>query len=185
MKKLGRAIILALYYGFLRGLPSTSMPGGGAANRVRTWAARRLFEECGPSVVVKKGAYFGNGSSVRIGEGSQIGEDARIANDTVIGRNVMMGIGVLILSVRHRHDRTDIPIIEQGYDEAAPVTVGDDVWIGARAILLPGVTVGSHSIVGAGAVVVRDVPEGVVVAGVPARVVKTRDAEPGSERPCA
>jgi maltose O-acetyltransferase len=65
---------------------------------------------------------------------------------------------------------------EQGMTEDMPVTIGDDVWIGARAILLPGITINSGSIVGAGAVVTKDVPPGSIVAGNPARVVRYRIA---------
>jgi acetyltransferase-like isoleucine patch superfamily enzyme len=56
----------------------------------------------------------------------------------------------------------------------APVKIGDDVWIGARAVILPGVTIGSRCVVAAGAVVKSDVPDGTIVAGVPARPVGTR-----------
>ena len=55
--------------------------------------------------------------------------------------------------------------------KAAPVTIGRNVWIGTRAIILPGVTIGDHSVIGAGAVVSRDVPDRAVVVGSPARIV--------------
>ena len=55
-----------------------------------------------------------------------------------------------------------------------PVIIGDDVWIGGRVIILPGVTIGNGAIVGAGAVVTRDVPEYAIVGGVPAKVIKMR-----------
>jgi acetyltransferase-like isoleucine patch superfamily enzyme len=56
----------------------------------------------------------------------------------------------------------------------APVRIGDDVWIGARAVILPGVTVGDHAVIGAGAVVREDVPAWAIVAGVPAKVIRDR-----------
>ena len=59
-----------------------------------------------------------------------------------------------------------------GWERALPITVGDNVWIGAKACLLPGVTVGEGAVVGAGSVVVRDVPPGVVAAGNPCRVLR-------------
>jgi maltose O-acetyltransferase len=153
MKKLTKALFLILYYGMARHLPSTSMPGGALGNSVRTALAKRLFLQCGKHVVVKQGAYFGTGSSVCIGEHSQIGERARIEHDTVIGAYVMMGLEVLILATRHAHLRLDVPLIHQGYLPRKPVTIGDDVWIGGRAIILPGVHIGDHAIVAAGAVV--------------------------------
>jgi len=65
----------------------------------------------------------------------------------------------------HAFDRTDIPINQQGATEIQPVTIGDDVWIGQRAIIKPGVTVGNHAIIGAGSIVTKDVPEWAIVAG--------------------
>ncbi len=62
----------------------------------------------------------------------------------------------------------------QGFSEEKAVVIGDDVWIGGRVIILPGVHVGSHSIIGAGAVVTKDVPEWAIVAGNPAIVKKYR-----------
>lgn len=141
---------------------------------MRSLAAKHVFASCGRHVVVKRNAYFGTGERIVIGDRSQIGEGARVANDTSIGADVMMGLDVLILSVRHSYERTDVPIIAQGYHENAPVVVGDDVWIGARAIILPGCRIGDHSVVAAGAVVTRSVPEWAVVGGVPAKVITWR-----------
>lgn len=169
MKKIARPLLLILYYGIARHLPSTSMPGGRFGNAGRTMLARALFLSCGKDVVVKHGAYFGTGSRVRIGDHSQIGERARIEHDTVIGAYVMMGLEVLILATRHAHDQLDRPLIHQGYLPRAPVTIGDDVWIGARVIVLPGVKIGKHAIVAAGAVVTKNVADWEVVGGVPAR----------------
>jgi maltose O-acetyltransferase len=86
----------------------------------------------------------------------------------------MMGPDVVILAVNHRFSG-HAPMIDQGYDDPRLVTIGDDVWIGTRAIVLPGVTIGTGAIVGAGAVVTKDVPENAIVAGNPARVMKLRD----------
>lgn len=60
----------------------------------------------------------------------------------------------------------------EGYEMAKPITIGDNVWIGANAIILPGVTIGNNSIIGAGAVVTKDVPAGVVAFGNPCKVVR-------------
>ena len=150
------------------------MPLGKYFNSMRSYVAGRLFQVTGKDIVVKKGAYFGKGSKIIIGDRSQIGEDARIEHDTVLGSDVMMGLQVLILSTRHAYSDLEEPMISQGYYERARVTIGDDVWLGGRSILLPGVTVGSHAIVAAGAVVTKDVPAFAVVAGSPARVIRDR-----------
>ena len=86
----------------------------------------------------------------------------------------MMGPYCIILTQNHEFSRTDINMIEQGYSEIKPVIIDDDVWIGARVTILPGIHVHEHSIIGAGAVVTHDVPAYSIVAGVPAKVIKMR-----------
>ena len=82
----------------------------------------------------------------------------------VIGEDCMLSYGVHLRTDMHRHDRTDVPMAQQGTDEE-DIVIGDDVWIGYGAQVMSGVKVGSHAIVGAGAVVTHDVPEYAVVGG--------------------
>ena len=86
-----------------------------------------------------------------------------------IGANCQMAPGVHIYTATHPLDAEERVA---GPEYGRPVTVGDDVWIGGRAVLNPGVTVGDGTVVGSGAVVTEDVPDGVVVQGNPATVVK-------------
>ena len=86
----------------------------------------------------------------------------------------MMGPNCIIYTINHKTDDTSTTMRGQGFAEEKPVAIGDDVWIGGRVIILPGVHIGSHSIVGAGAVVTKNVPEWAVVAGNPAVVKKYR-----------
>jgi len=86
----------------------------------------------------------------------------------------MMAPEVIILSSNHEFKDRSTPMIIQGQRVEDPVIVCDDVWIGTRAIILPGVTIGSHSIVAAGAVVTKDVAEYSIVGGNPARVIGCR-----------
>ena len=85
----------------------------------------------------------------------------------------MVSYNVHMRTDMHVHDRVDIPMSRQGHVEA-DIVIGDDVWVGYGAQVMAGVTIGSHSIIGAGAVVTRDVPEYAVAVGVPARVIKDR-----------
>lgn len=85
-----------------------------------------------------------------------------------------MGTDVIIITRNHRFDRTDIPMMEQGFEEERPVYIGNDVWIGDRVLILPGVHIGDGSIIAAGAVVTKDVPPYSIVAGVPARKIRDR-----------
>jgi maltose O-acetyltransferase len=114
------------------------------------------------------------GDTIEIGPRSGIGIDAFIRADLVIGCDVMMGPGVIIYGRYHNHDRTDIPMNKQGMGGFSPVIIEDDVWIGARVIILKGVRVGRGAIIGAGAVVTKNVPPFSVVAGNPARVIRKR-----------
>jgi acetyltransferase-like isoleucine patch superfamily enzyme len=98
-----------------------------------------------------------------------------------IGRDVMMGPDVTIITQDHK-PTSDGRFF--GY-ERGKVTLEEDSWIGARAVILKGVTVGRSAIVAAGAVVARDVPPFTIVAGVPARVLKKRAGSPDGGEPCA
>lgn len=132
-----------------------------------------MLSACGHGVNVERHARFGRG--VTLGDNSGIGLNASVGEQTRIGNDVMMGPDCLIYTVMHRFDRTDIPMREQGYTPVRPVVIGDDCWIGSRVTIMPGVTLGRGCVVGAGAVVTRDVPPYAVVAGVPARVVRYRN----------
>ena len=87
---------------------------------------------------------------------------------------VSFELDVIIQSTNHLFDSRLTPMRLQGKTEDDPIVIGDDVWIGARAIILPGVHIGRGAIVSAGAVVTDDVPEYAIVAGNPARVIKQR-----------
>lgn len=82
----------------------------------------------------------------------------------VIGEDCMISYGVHLRTDMHRHEDSGVPMNQQGHDEA-DIVIGDDVWVGYGAQIMPGVTVGPHSIVAAGAVVTHDVPEFAVVGG--------------------
>jgi maltose O-acetyltransferase len=142
--------------------------------RVRTFLCRRIFEFTGNDVTVLKGVTFGSGVNIHIGNYSSLNRDCWISNDTFIGDDVLMGPEVIMLSGSHNFERTDIPMREQGAPPRKPIVIGDDVWIGTRSIILPGVKVGSHSIIGAGSIVTKDVPEWAIVAGNPAKLIRYR-----------
>lgn len=175
----GKVLCLGLYYGLARFLPDSPFPGAWIGQTSRSWLAKRIFAHCGEHVRINYGANFGTGMNVRLGNNSSIACNAWIGNDTQIGNDVMMAPSVTILSNSHNYARTDIPMREQGAPPPRPVTIGDDVWIGTRVIILPGVTVGSHAILGAGAVVTKDVPEWAIVGGNPARIIRFRKQEGG------
>ena len=176
MRRYIRLLALVLYYGFARHLPASSNPLGlGIGSRLRAVLCARIFRSCGKGVNVERGAYFGYGTTVAIGSYSGIGIDARFygVGDISIGNGVVMGPDVAILTENHRFDDIGSPIGGQG-KEVSPVVIEDDVWIGLRAIILPGVRIGRSSVIGAGAVVTKDIPPYSIVGGVPARVIRNR-----------
>lgn len=167
-----RFIKLFLYIIVLKHLPPTYYPGGALIRMIRYHFCKGLFKSCGRDVVIESRAHIPF-DKVEIGNNSGIGLNARLGV-VKIGNDVMMGPDVIIQSQNHIFNNRLLPMRLQGASEDKPVVIGDDVWIGARAIILPGVHIGSGAIVGAGAVVTKDVPEFAIVAGNPARVIKQR-----------
>ncbi len=174
MRKLKQLILLVLYYGITRHLPEHSLPRGMLWCRLRRWTAGPLLKRCGKDVSINRGAHFGKGDMVSLGDRSSLGINARIVGEVTMGNDVGTAHNVFITASNREFSRTDVPIISQGKRPDAPVVIDDDVLILANVIILPGVHIHSGSIIGAGAVVAKDVPPFCIVAGNPARVVKWR-----------
>lgn len=172
-----RKFFLALYYGLARYLPP-SHKGilGRWGGQIRRLCAKKLFKYCAPDVNIEYMASFGNGRNIEIGRHSGIGIHCHVPNNIKIGEYVMMGPNCFFLDNNtHRYDRIDVPMILQGMKTIDKRTViGDDVWIGRQCLMLPGKKIGSHTIIGAGSVVSKDVPDCVVAAGNPIRIIRER-----------
>lgn len=173
MKKI---FCLLVYKLCLVWLPASnnSLPFCKLIRKVRGGLAAKCFDKHGHNINIEKGADFGRGNGISIGDNSGIGVRCEVRGPLTIGRNVMMGPEVCIMTSSHNTARTDIPMNQQGHLEKKEVVIGDDVWIGRRVIILPGIKIGNGVIIGAGAVVTKDVPDYAVVAGVPAKVIKYR-----------
>lgn len=109
--------------------------------------------------------------NVMIGDHTRIGLHNTIIGPVIIGSHVNLAQGITITALNHIFENSEKRIDEQGVSTSA-VVIEDDIWIGANAVILPGVTIGHHSVVAAGAVVTKDVPPHSLVAGVPAKVIK-------------
>ena len=108
---------------------------------------------------------------VIIGDYTRVGLHNTIIGPVTIGSHVNLAQGITVTALNHNFSEADRRIDEQGVS-TGQVVIGDDVWIGANAVVLPNVNIGRHCVVAAGAVVTKDVPDGCIVAGVPAKIIK-------------
>lgn len=122
--------------------------------------------------VIETGACINNAvGDVVIGNHTRVGLHNTIIGPVIIGSHVNLAQGITVTALNHNFADTSKRIDEQGVN-TMPVTIEDDVWIGANAVVLPGVRIGTHAVVAAGAIVTKDVPPHSLVAGVPAKVIK-------------
>lgn len=170
-------MFLILYLLFFKHLPATNgnYPMRSIIRRMRSSVGKYLFDKCGNNINIEKGADFGKGNGITIGDYSGLGINCYVRGPLIIGSDVMMGPDVMIFHGDHEMSCRDIPMRLQGDSVSKPVVIGDDVWIGARSIILKGVHIGKGAVIAAGAVVTKDVPEYAIVGGVPAKVIKYRE----------
>lgn len=175
LKQFRKVVSLILYYSFARHLPISYEPQSLKLSKpIRGFLCKWIFDECGMNVNIEKGAHFGDGKFVKIGDNSDLGINAVIQRHITIGNDVMMGRDVIIMTNSHETSSVSILMRLQGARDVRPVIIGNDIWIGSRVIILPGVKIGDGSIIGAGSVVTRDIEPYSVVGGVPARLIKKR-----------
>lgn len=112
------------------------------------------------------------GTYITIGANTFVNHDSIMLDcaPIIIGRDVSIGPRVQLLTAQHPVDDHDAR--RERWESASPISIGDNVWIGAGAIVCPGVTVGDNSVIGAGSVVTKDVPACVVAVGSPCRVIR-------------
>lgn len=167
---------LLIYYLFARYLPMQPIPGYKLFYKIRYLLCKRILLHCGDKVVIKNRCYFGNGNNLKVGSFSQLGQNSRLGGPITLGNYVMMGPDVVIMAVTHDVSNTSIPMIDPRNPSIKnPVIIGNNVWIGTRAIILPGIKIGDNSIIGAGAVVTKSFGPNSIIGGVPARLIKKRE----------
>lgn len=168
-----RALSYLLYIALFRFTAEDYRPYSMFFPQLRRKLVMMFLTKCGKNVRVKHNCDIS--PYIEIGDNSEFGQKCLIHGDVVIGSYVIMGPDVKIYTRNHVFDSLATPIALQG--KRMQVTkIGDDVWIGANVIVLPGVNVGNHSIVAAGSIVTRDVPEYAIVGGNPAKVIRYRNA---------
>ena len=115
---------------------------------------------------------------LRIGHRTIFGHHCTLAarDSLIIGDDCLIAEMVSIRDHDHCFDRLDVPVREQG-SVSAPITIGRNVWIGAKVTVTKGISIGDNVIVGANAVVTKDIPANAIAVGIPARVIRTRQAD--------
>ncbi|EKK00742.1 Maa (Maltose O-acetyltransferase) [Rhodopirellula baltica SH28] len=149
---------------------NASLPRDEAFRRVLT---RKLFASGGDSVQLEPPFRCDYGTNIHLGQNVYFNFDCVVLDvcEVRIGDFVFFGPGVHVYTASHPLDAGPRRTQEFG----KPVTIGSDVWIGGKAVICPGVSIGQRSVIGAGSVVTKDVPDGVVVAGNPAKLIRRID----------
>jgi len=171
-----RGIFWLIYYLFVRHLPRCYVRYSFGSKHIRAFILKRTFKRFGTNVTIEPKIFFYNMSESEIGDNSGIGIGSYIGT-VKIGRDVMIGEELIVISQNHEFGDLRTPMWKQGWKKDQPVVIEDDVWIGSRVILLPGVKVGKGSIVAAGSIVTKEVPPYTIVGGNPAREIRKRTQE--------
>jgi acetyltransferase-like isoleucine patch superfamily enzyme len=131
----------------------------------------------GANSIIEDFSTINNGvGDVYIGDHSRIGLSSVIIGPVTVGDYVILAQNVVVSGLNHSYEDVTVPPRLQKVI-TKPINIGDNVWIGANAVVTAGITIGKHSVVGAGSVVTRDIPEYCVAVGNPARIIKTYDFE--------
>ena len=138
---------------------------------LRASLLKQLFKKCGKNVWIEPPFFCDYGAHTSLGDGAYLNCNCVIldCHTVEIGAGTLIGPGVQIYTAYHPTN----PILRKtGLEQAAPIKLGTNVWIGGGAILCPGVTVGNDTTIGAGSVVTKSVPAGVIAAGNPCRIIR-------------
>ena len=169
-----------LYEWFAKHIPDAPwyFPLNKIGRKFRVLCINNFIAECGSDLQVGPNVTLGSGC--RLGNHVTINENCRLVN-TIIGDNALIAPEVYALMRNHEYKDLNIPIRNQGYFDEIPPRIGNDVWVGTRVVLLPGVNIGDGAIIGAGAVVTKNVSPFSIVGGVPARKIRDRREPQGNK----
>jgi acetyltransferase-like isoleucine patch superfamily enzyme len=156
------------------------IPGRFGAHLREIWIPRH-FKHAGESLRIFEGVRFRGMQNLSVGNRVHIGVDCflQASGGIEIGDNVILGPGVKIWSMNHIYNDPDTPVHDQGYEKRA-VRIGDDVWIGANAFIMPGADIGDGTVISANSVVGgKTIPPFSILAGNPARKIGIRKKDEG------
>lgn len=145
---------------------STEEQGG-----YRVQLLKELFRKTGENIYIEPPFRCDYGGNITVGENFYANFDCIIldVNEVVIGDNVLFAPRVCVYTAGHP---IDAEIRNSGVEFGLKVVIGNDVWIGGSTVINPGVTIGNNVVIGSGSVVTKDIPDGVVAAGNPCRVIR-------------
>ena len=168
-----KKISLAVYYAFFYNLPHSRFLA--ITSVMRVWYLSKVLKlmPYDKKSIIEYKVYISDATGISIGKNCRINENVFI-QAAKIGNNVLIAPHVAILSVSHRHESIDMPIVDQGDTLSEPPIIEDNVWLGRNVVIMPGVHIGEGAIVGSGAVVTKDVAPFTIVGGVPAKFIKSR-----------
>ena len=172
MRNIISKINLILYYSICSKLPNSSFPLGQIYNKIRISTINNIIK-IGKGCKIQRNVYFGNGKGVEIGNHCQINDNVRLDN-IKIGNNIMIARDCIFLGKMHEHNDINMPMNIQGAKISFPTILEDDIWIGARVIVMPGIKISKGCIIGAGAVLTKDTVEYGIYGGIPAKLIKFR-----------
>ena len=137
----------------------------------RQAAIRNILGKAGENCVVEQPFFCTYGYNITVGDNFFLNVNGKLMDSgkITIGNNVMIAPNVCIITEEHA---MDVKQRTEGLEYTHPVTIGDNVWICTGALILPGVTIGANSVIGAGSVVTKDVPPDSLAAGNPCRVIR-------------
>ncbi len=144
----------------------------GDQQELRQQILKDLIPSQGDNLWIEPPFYCDYGSNISVGDKVYFNFNCTILDvmEVLIGNNVLFGPSVQIYTAMHPIDWKERAT---GLEFAKPITIGSDVWVGGGVIICPGVTIGKRSIIGAGSVVTRDIPEDVFAAGNPCRPIRS------------
>ena len=163
-----KKIFLRLYNITAKNLPLSNSKFNIGQKQIRYWFAKHIVKSIGTNVNIEKGASLNY--SLIVGDNSGIGVRCEINGELCVGNNVLIAPDCIFYTQNHEfHDATKL-IISQGYSKPTPIIIEDDVWIGRRVMVLPGVHIGKGAVIGAGAVVAKDIPSYAIAVGNPVQI---------------
>ena len=134
MNQFSRKLGAIFYNCFAKRLPPSYSSLKVGQKALRAFCGKLMLRSCGKKVNIEQGAIFSSKTS--LGDYSGIGINARINGTCTIGDYVMMGTDVVVITKNHAFNQTDIPMMQQGFEDERPVIIGNDVWIGSNATIL-------------------------------------------------